>query len=99
MFYIFTASACTVLLSRLLMNTMLGSPIHRFLIFVNKSEGHEVYQSLDIPFFIILGAIVGTCSALYSKVLFLVWDFRRRRAKAWVRFQPFARILETILYA
>jgi chloride channel 7 len=99
MFYVFSSCAFAVLLSRAMTNLVLDSVFHRLTFYDSDAEGHELYQYIDIPFFIILGALVGTCSALYSKGLFQVWKFRRRKAQELKDFQPFARIAETALYA
>mmetsp|Transcript_177771 Transcript_177771/g.569996 ORF Transcript_177771/g.569996 Transcript_177771/m.569996 type:complete len:1721 (-) Transcript_177771:250-5412(-) len=77
---------------------MMGSDVHRLLIYEENYHGSRDWDWADIPFIVALAAICGLASALFSKVLAEVWSLRRAFVLKLGK-RSYLKIVEVMLYA
>jgi len=76
--------------------------VHRLVIydsstaFAQGAQGH--WDWYDVPLMALLAAVLGGVGALFSKVLLATWKFRRKTNARLQRYQPWAKIAESVLY-
>ncbi|CAK0842146.1 unnamed protein product [Prorocentrum cordatum] len=97
-FRAFVCSVCGALVSRALFN-LAGQDVHRVLIYTQDRWEVGTWSWMDVPFFVLLAGSMGLLSALFSRVLVAVWACRARWNSRLIAWQPFAKVLECILYA
>eukprot|EP00928_Gymnodinium_smaydae_P034516 TRINITY_DN24435_c0_g1_i2.p1 TRINITY_DN24435_c0_g1~~TRINITY_DN24435_c0_g1_i2.p1 ORF type:complete len:806 (-),score=150.46 TRINITY_DN24435_c0_g1_i2:571-2874(-) len=98
-FRAFVCTVCACLLSMFFFN-LAGHDVHRLLIYLNPRQYQGSWDWQDVPLFVALAASMGLLSAVFTRVLVVVWSTRRAlhggRFLAW---QPGAKIVEAVLYA
>jgi H+/Cl- antiporter ClcA len=99
-FSAFVCTGCGAIFSRGLLNAG-GGDFHRLVIFEPKDDtaSHISWEFIDVPFFMILAAFVGSCSAAFTHVLIFVWKTRRKIDAKLKKFQPYAKMVGAVLYA
>jgi chloride channel 7 len=98
----FRAFACSVLsalASRFLLNVS-GTDVHKLVIFSEEEEGMvSSWHWGDIPFFVLLALLLGTLSAIYSRVLLAGWRLRKRvKMRFEDDWQKYVAIAEAIIF-
>jgi len=97
-FRAFVATVCGAMASRALFN-LAGEDVHRLVIYVEEREDRRSWDWLDVPFFIALAATTGLFSAVFTKMLVMVWSLRKSMSQRLQRWQPYLKIAECSLYA
>jgi hypothetical protein len=67
-------------------------------IYEDNAQAKISWDWIDVPFFVCMAAVVGTCAAMFTKVLVFVWTTRRRIHNRLKNFQPYAKIAEVAIY-
>lgn len=96
-FRVFVCTVCSALISRALFN-LAGQDVHRLLIYVDEREDGGSWDWIDVPFFTLLAACLGLLSAVFTRVLVTVWTCRQRLTRAMQKWQPYARVIECVIY-
>eukprot|EP00931_Biecheleriopsis_adriatica_P051460 TRINITY_DN29846_c0_g1_i1.p1 TRINITY_DN29846_c0_g1~~TRINITY_DN29846_c0_g1_i1.p1 ORF type:complete len:748 (-),score=122.42 TRINITY_DN29846_c0_g1_i1:71-2314(-) len=95
-FRVFVATMSCSFISYGLLN-LCGKDIKEFVIYAFFPQSKE-WHWIDVPFFIILAAILGLITSLHTRAMLGIAAWRQRVANR-IPWQPGAKILETILYA
>jgi len=85
------------LLSRALLNGV-GTDIKAFVIYEWSPQRHA-WDWWDVPFFVLLAAVMGMFSALHTKICLQVGVLRQQAMKALEMFNPNNKMVEAVLYA
>lgn len=98
-FRAFVCTVCGCLISMGLFN-LAGQDVHRLLIYMDAREYNGSWDWPDVPLFVLLAAIVGLLSAVFTRLLLVVWSCRFKRGKTLKKkWQALAKISECVLYA
>jgi len=96
-FRAFAGTTTCALLSRALLN-LCGTDTKAFVVFEWSPQRHP-WDWWDLPIFVLIAAVLGPFSSLHTRICLAVGGFRQTAMKALDTCQPYARVLEAILYA
>jgi len=96
-FRAFAGTTTCALLSRALLN-LCGTDTKAFVVFEWSPQRHP-WDWWDLPIFVLIAAVLGPFSSLHTRICLAVGGFRQAAMKALHRFQPYAKVVEAILYA
>jgi len=96
-FRAFVGTIVCALLSRALLNGV-GTDIKAFVIYEWSPQRHA-WDWWDVPYFVLLSAVMGTFSALHTKICLQVGVLRQQAMKALEMFNPTNKMVEAVMYA
>mmetsp|Transcript_1153 Transcript_1153/g.2555 ORF Transcript_1153/g.2555 Transcript_1153/m.2555 type:complete len:745 (-) Transcript_1153:54-2288(-) len=96
-FRAFVGTILCALLSRAMLNCM-GTDIKAFVIYEWSPQRHT-WDWNDVPFFILLAAIMGSFSALHTTICLQVGVMRQQAMKALDKYSPANKMVEAVSYA
>jgi len=92
----FVGTTVAALLSRLLLN-LCGSSTHAFVVFEFNPEP-DGWGWVDLPFFFLLGVLMGPFSAFHTRACLYVGVLRQQAMSKFSHTQPKARVIEAVVY-
>lgn len=96
-FRVFVATMCCALVSYGMLN-LCGTDILEFVIFLWVPQ-ERLWQWSDVPWFVLMSAILGLLTSWHTRGCLFMSSVRQRMAKKLQGYQPYARMVETVLYA
>lgn len=96
-FRAFVGTIICALLSRAMLNLM-GSDIKRFVIY-EWSPQRYAWDWLDVPWFVMLAAVLGIFSAFHTRACLHVGSLRKHAMQTVQRFYPYNAAVDAVLYA
>jgi len=73
--------------------------IHRLVIYEQKSMNtNGDWNWADLPWFMISAGAFGACGAVFSSCFLKIWSLRQKIARKLQKYQPFAKVVECLLY-
>jgi len=96
-FRAFVGTVVCSLLSRAFLNAC-GSDVKAFVIYEWSPQQHA-WGWWDVPFFILLAAVLGIFSAIHTRMCLRVGTLRQRAMATLGWAQPYAKMTEAVLYA
>eukprot|EP00929_Paragymnodinium_shiwhaense_P071182 TRINITY_DN3619_c0_g2_i1.p1 TRINITY_DN3619_c0_g2~~TRINITY_DN3619_c0_g2_i1.p1 ORF type:complete len:884 (+),score=168.72 TRINITY_DN3619_c0_g2_i1:81-2732(+) len=96
----FVCTVCSALAS-VASRRLLGTEAHRLVVFDDEHHSHNNngWDWIDIPAIIVMAALIGVVSAVYTRCLLLTFEARRKFAGSFKKFLRLPKIVEGVCFA
>jgi len=96
-FRAFAGTTICALLSRAMLN-LCGTDTKAFVLYEWSPQRHP-WDWWDLPVMVLIAGVLGPFSAVHTRICLQVGSFRQSAMKALSRFQPYAKVVEAIVFA